>query len=316
MLKVFKPFVLKLLQIQPLSSKSEIVNSTVEKADSNVTPYLPHKQTEFERELFDQAWVKHSKDHFRAPTAKDMKILIKTCLMPLALKTQNDSFAFIHELKKEMHVDLKYVESLENEIDELESDKAEFSNMYDMLLQECVSNDVMGSYLHSLSDLDAHAELQCLYDHNVKECECLAQKLSKQTESVIGVSHALTKPVTPHSWPQVRKLSFAKPYDVNALGPSRNSPKHASFQSPRESVGSNDMVYKYYLEEAKKEAQLQKDKALNTKPSMQQSARLSNTANGNKPKPRNFNQQPRNWPPSMSSRVSNRTVDPNLNRSF
>ncbi|GKA54721.1 hypothetical protein Tco_0753670, partial [Tanacetum coccineum] len=37
------------------------------------------------------------------------------------------------------------------------------------------------------------------------------------------------------------------------------------------------------------------------------SARLPNTANGNKPKPRNFNQQPRNWPPSMSIRVSNRT---------
>ncbi|GJY60328.1 retrovirus-related pol polyprotein from transposon TNT 1-94 [Tanacetum coccineum] len=96
-------------------------------------------------------------------------------------------------------------------------------------------------------------------------------------------------------------------YDVNAPGPSRNSPKHVSFQSPRESVGSNDMVHNYYLEEAKKKAQLQKDKALNTKPSVQQSARLPNTANGNKPKPRNFNQQPRNWPPSMSSRVSNRT---------
>ncbi|GJY05406.1 hypothetical protein Tco_0371346 [Tanacetum coccineum] len=127
--------------------------------------------------------------------------------------------------------------------------------------------------------------------------------------SQVGVSHDLTKPVTPHSWPQVRKSSFAKPYDVNAPGPSRNSPKHVSFQSPRESVGSNDMVHNYYLEEAKKKAQLQKDKALNTKPSVQQSARLPNTANGNKPKPRNFNQQPRNWPPSMSSRVSNRTVN-------
>ncbi|GJZ01213.1 retrovirus-related pol polyprotein from transposon TNT 1-94 [Tanacetum coccineum] len=136
------------------------------------------------RELVDQAWVKHSKDHFRAPTAHDMEILIKTCLMPLALKTQNDSFAFVHELKQEMHADLKYVESLEKEVDELESDKAEFSNMYDMLLQECVSNDVMCSYLHSLSDLDAHTELQCLYLHKVKECDCLAQKLSKQTESV------------------------------------------------------------------------------------------------------------------------------------
>ncbi|GJT52395.1 retrovirus-related pol polyprotein from transposon TNT 1-94 [Tanacetum coccineum] len=55
-----------------------------------------------------------------------MEILVKTCLMPLALKTQNDSFAFVHELKQEMHADLKYVESLE---DELESDKAEFSNI-------------------------------------------------------------------------------------------------------------------------------------------------------------------------------------------
>ncbi|GJY49789.1 hypothetical protein Tco_0439745 [Tanacetum coccineum] len=67
---------------------------------------------------------------------------------------------------------------------ELESDKAEFSNMYDILFQECVSNDVMCSYLHSLSDLDSHAELQCLYLHKVKKYECLAQNLSKQTETV------------------------------------------------------------------------------------------------------------------------------------
>nr|GEV71608.1 hypothetical protein [Tanacetum cinerariifolium] len=80
-------------------------------------------------------------------------------------------------------------------------------------------------------------------------------------------------------------------------------------KSPKEFVASNDMVHNYYQEEAKKKAQLQKDKALNTKPSVQQSARLPNTANGNKSKPRNFNQQPRNWPPSMSSHVSNRSVN-------
>nr|GEW17935.1 hypothetical protein [Tanacetum cinerariifolium] len=136
------------------------------------------------KELIDQAWEKHTHDHFRALTAHDMKILIKTCLMPLALKTQYDSFKFVHELKQKMHADLKYVESLEKEIDEFEYDKAEFSNIYDILLQECVSNDVICSYLHSLSDLDAHTELQCLYLHKVKECECLAQKLSIQTETV------------------------------------------------------------------------------------------------------------------------------------
>ncbi|GKA42243.1 retrovirus-related pol polyprotein from transposon TNT 1-94 [Tanacetum coccineum] len=68
-----------------------------------------------------------------------------------------------------MHEDYEYVKSLEKEV---------------LLLEECVSKDVTCSYLHSLSDLNAYAELQCLYLHKVKECECLAQKLSKQTESV------------------------------------------------------------------------------------------------------------------------------------
>ncbi|GJX25865.1 hypothetical protein Tco_0232161, partial [Tanacetum coccineum] len=179
-----------------------------------------------------------------------------------------------------------------------ESDKAEFSNMYDILLQECVSNDVMCSYLHSLSDLDAHAELQCVYVHKAKECECLAQKLYKQTE-------ILKKLIEKNKGKGVdtnfeKKAILGKP----PLQPIRNQPV-----PPMESVGSNDMVHNYYLEEAKKKAQIQKDKALNTKPSVQQSARLPNTTNGNKPKPRNINQQPKNWPPSMSSRVSNRTVN-------
>nr|GEV79148.1 retrovirus-related Pol polyprotein from transposon TNT 1-94 [Tanacetum cinerariifolium] len=175
-------------------------------ADSGIDsePLEQTKQVEFEKykafndrtvdydkleQIVDNAWIKHSKDQFRAPTAQDMEIQIQTCLMPLAIKTQNDSFRFVHELKQEMHADLKYVESLEKEIDELEPDKAEFSDMYDVILQECVSNDVKYSYLMSLSYLDALDELQCLYLDKVKECECIAQKLSKQTESVSKAVH-------------------------------------------------------------------------------------------------------------------------------
>nr|GEZ66058.1 hypothetical protein [Tanacetum cinerariifolium] len=62
--------------------------------------------------------------------------------------------------------------------------------MYDVILQECVSKDVMCSYLMSLSDLDTLDELQCLYLHKVKECDCLAQKLSNQTESVSKKVHS------------------------------------------------------------------------------------------------------------------------------
>ncbi|GJR02426.1 integrase, catalytic region, zinc finger, CCHC-type containing protein [Tanacetum coccineum] len=131
-----------------------------------------------------QAWSNHTNSAFPNPTAKSMEVLIKTLLMPLSNKTILDSHCFVHELKTEMHDDLEYVKSLEKEIDELESEKADFSNIYDLLLEECVSKDVTCSYLHSLSDLNANTELQCLYLHKVKECECLAQKLSKQTESV------------------------------------------------------------------------------------------------------------------------------------
>nr|GEX66304.1 hypothetical protein [Tanacetum cinerariifolium] len=170
------------------------------------------------------AWTKHSKDLFRAPTAHDMEILIQTCLMPLSIKTHSDSLKFVHELKQEMHADLKYVESLEKEIDELESKKAEFSDMYDVLLQDCVSKDVTCSYLQSLSDLDALAELQCLYLHKVKEyaqripkpsvlgkptpfSDSFERKYFPKTKSVpkTNVSEGLSKPVTTQTLPQTAK---------------------------------------------------------------------------------------------------------------
>nr|GEV89574.1 hypothetical protein [Tanacetum cinerariifolium] len=155
------------------------------------------------KQIVDDAWTKHLKDLFHAPTAHDMEILIQPCLMPLAIKTQSDSLKFVHELKREMHDDLKYVESLEKEIDKIESEKAEFSDMYDVILLDCVSKDVMCSYLQSLSDLDALAELQCMYLHKVKEflgkptpfLDSLERRYFPKTRSVLktnvseGVNH-------------------------------------------------------------------------------------------------------------------------------
>nr|GEW74066.1 hypothetical protein [Tanacetum cinerariifolium] len=136
---------------------------------------------------------------------------------------------------------------------------------------ECINNTCvveMGdcNVIHDLPDM---CDNDIQNDQNVVECD---------------------DELTLHSWPHVKKSSFAKPYDVNAPGPSRKIHKHVSFKTLGESVSSNDMVHNYYLEEAKKKAQLHKDKALNTKPSVQQSARLPTAANGNKSKPRNFNQ--------------------------
>ncbi|GJU23891.1 hypothetical protein Tco_1157233 [Tanacetum coccineum] len=104
---------------------------------------------------------------------------------------------------------------------------------------------------------------------------------TKQSVNKTNVSDGLFKQVTQQNLPQIRKQAVRNT-NVIAPGPSRK-------------VGSNDMVHNYYLEKAKKSAQLQKDKEVNGKPSMIDPARLPNTANGCKPKPRN-------WQASMSSR--------------
>ncbi|GKD01635.1 hypothetical protein Tco_1171909 [Tanacetum coccineum] len=44
--------------------------------------------------------------------------------------------------------------------------------------------DVLKQYQKEVNEIHAHTELQCLYLHKVKECECLAEKLSNQTENV------------------------------------------------------------------------------------------------------------------------------------
>nr|GEW24940.1 hypothetical protein [Tanacetum cinerariifolium] len=184
----YKPFNDHTIDYDKLERKLNDTLGQLAQKDTEIRECLKTKAYELSvvKEKQDELIKKSllTKSHSKGPVKEKKEILIQTCLMPLVIKTQNDSLKFVHELKQEMHADLKYVESIEKEINKLESDKAEFLNMYDVILQESVSNDVMCSYLMSLSDLDALDELQCMYLHKVKECDCLAQKPSKQTESV------------------------------------------------------------------------------------------------------------------------------------
>ncbi|GJX94844.1 retrovirus-related pol polyprotein from transposon TNT 1-94 [Tanacetum coccineum] len=68
-----------------------------------------------------------------------------------------------------MFEDLQYVQSLENEVDELESEKAEFSNEYDLLLQECLSKDIMCSTLLSFDDINEQTKMQFMYLEKYEE---------------------------------------------------------------------------------------------------------------------------------------------------
>ncbi|GJW77896.1 hypothetical protein Tco_0139578 [Tanacetum coccineum] len=315
-------------------------------------------------------WQSHLKHRLDKPITHEITVLVKDLLMPLVKKTRVNASEFEQVLKEEMFEDLQYVQSLEKELDALQSDKDDFSNEYDLLLQECISKDIMCYILHSLADIDEQTEMQCMYLEKIKECEYLANELSKRTkteqlkndkvwkqqesspfrdqneqyfviqdlkaqlqdkniaiselEELIekmkgkGVDTNFGKPSIlgkPPLQPIRNQTVIRQPTvfksertSFSKNRPSRNSTKRVSFQSPKEHVGSNDMVHNYYLKEAKKNAQLQKDKALNSKPSVITPAKLPNTTSGSKPKPRKYNQQTRNWPPSMSSRVTNKDV--------
>ncbi|GJV40234.1 hypothetical protein Tco_1418674 [Tanacetum coccineum] len=121
-------------------------------------------------------------------------------------------------------------------------------------------------------------------------------KFSKpQFASQVDVINDLSKPVTPHYVPNVRKSVFVKPHHVIASGSSRNS--------SNELYRSNDMTHKYYLEVAKKKTQ---DKNMNLKPSVRHTTSLQTTTNGSKPKPRSNNQTSRSLPvPKSSCSMSN-----------
>nr|GEX87738.1 hypothetical protein [Tanacetum cinerariifolium] len=107
------------------------------------------------------------------------------------------------------------------------------------------------------------APMASLSDMSVKS----SFKLAKSSELRILIEKIKGKAVD---------TNFEKPLILGKppLQPIKNQPV-----SPRKSIGSNDTVYNYYLEEAKKKTLLQKDKPLNINLSVQQSAKLPNTIN-------------------------------------
>ncbi|GJT22923.1 hypothetical protein Tco_0892860 [Tanacetum coccineum] len=79
---------------------------------------------------------------------------------------------------------LQYVQSLEKKLDELQSGKTEFSNKYDLLLQECLSKYILCVALISMTYINKYSEMACKYLEKIKECERLEIELFKQTENV------------------------------------------------------------------------------------------------------------------------------------
>ncbi|GJV77607.1 hypothetical protein Tco_1509191 [Tanacetum coccineum] len=93
--------------------------------------------------IIEMDWESRLGHRMDKPITHEITVLVKDLLMPLVENTRVNASEFEKVLKEEMFEDLQYVQYLEKELDELQSNKTEFSNGYDLLLQECLSKDIL-----------------------------------------------------------------------------------------------------------------------------------------------------------------------------
>ncbi|GJS97810.1 retrovirus-related pol polyprotein from transposon TNT 1-94 [Tanacetum coccineum] len=163
-------------------------------------------------------------------------------------------------LMQKMHDDLEYVKSLEKEVDELESEKADFSNIYDLLLEEYLKaqmqdKNIAISELKKLIENCKGKSVETQFNKPSVVRQPNAQRIPKpsvlgkptpfsnspemrsfqmkQSVNKTNVSDGLFKQVTQQNLPQIRKQAVRNT-NVIAPGPSRNNLKRMlSVQSPK-----------------------------------------------------------------------------------
>nr|GEV48804.1 integrase, catalytic region, zinc finger, CCHC-type, peptidase aspartic, catalytic [Tanacetum cinerariifolium] len=185
---------------------------------------------------------------FSALTARNMDILPRNAETQKGLRTphkevdeqeleahysymakieESDSLKFVHELKQEMHADLKYVESLEKEIDELESDKAKFLDMYDEIFKlKKLTEEGKGKFIDTKFNIPSvvrQPNAQRILKPSVLGkptpfLNSLDRIYFQNTKSVpkANVSEGLSKPITTQTLPKAAKKAVS---NTNVLRP-------------------------------------------------------------------------------------------------
>ncbi|GJY23248.1 retrovirus-related pol polyprotein from transposon TNT 1-94 [Tanacetum coccineum] len=203
-------------------------------------------------------------------------------LIPYPKTPQNDSFDLFMNLSKMNAVFKGMLKSLEDEIDELESDKAEFSNMYDMLLQEfCkekASNVFRKEHEQYLEIQDLKAQLQ---DKNIAISE-----LKKLIDKCKGKS-VDTKFDKPSVVRQPNAQRIPKPSVLGKPAPFSNSLERTTFAQKKsvsktnESEGLSKPVTPQNLPQKAAQAT-----SRNTNPRVSTSTGVTHNTNVSRPQPR------------------------------
>ncbi|GKD42399.1 hypothetical protein Tco_1267044 [Tanacetum coccineum] len=111
----------------------------------------------------------------------------------LAYNAMKTVVLFENALKEKMLEDLKYIISVEKEVDDLEMEiddlksqlenaKIDFSKIDNLLLQEYLQKDILCVTYLSMLDYDNYCDMACKYLDKIKECGRLKFELSKQCE--------------------------------------------------------------------------------------------------------------------------------------
>ncbi|GJV43909.1 hypothetical protein Tco_1428445 [Tanacetum coccineum] len=113
---------------------------------------------------------------------------IKTNLDPQIHELLINTDKFLQNLKEEMVDDVRYFNSLKQEVDslksQLETQKTQFLNEFDRLSREFYYADHMNAILGVYTDLDEHSELACNYLETLEKCQNLGKELSKKNNNV------------------------------------------------------------------------------------------------------------------------------------
>nr|GEU46817.1 hypothetical protein [Tanacetum cinerariifolium] len=186
---------------------------------------------------------------------------------------------------------IQHLESIKKSIDKRVLHKREYESRVNERQMQTTEEKVDSS-----TALDAS-----LVDTESSGTESKEQDTSSRSENDAHADDADIRPIyNEELMVEERESHSAKPHHVIASSNSRNSSKNMP------TFCSYDMAHNHYLAEAKNKTQ---DVGRNSKPSVMPFARSQSIANGSKQKPKINNQKLGNWPPSMSSRVSNRTVN-------
>nr|GEX57734.1 hypothetical protein [Tanacetum cinerariifolium] len=144
--------------------------------------------------------------------------------------------------------------------------------------------------------LDNNADLKAQIQEKLFAIAALKNDLRKLKENIVGTKFAKTSVLRKLVLQSLKNQSVVRqPNTFKSERPPMLKPRNSSKNMPI--FSSNDMVYNYYLEEARKKT---RERNRNSKSNVMHTASPQNTINGRKPKPKSNNQTSRSflWKPT------------------